>query len=191
MTAWLRHVPNAISATRIALVGPVVWTLLHGQLGMTLLLFGAAAASDGADGFLAKHFGWQSELGSILDPAADKLLLATVFVTLAVIGASPVWLTATAVGRDVVLVLGALIYGYRFGTGKVRPSAISKTNTLCELAFVLAVIARLRFGWPPAWTTTALGALVFVTVCISGLDYVITYGGRVLAQLRMPRPPRA
>jgi cardiolipin synthase len=191
VTAWLRHVPNLISAARIALVAPVVWTLLHDQLAVTLLLFGAAAASDGADGFLAKHFAWQSELGAILDPAADKLLLATVFLTLAVIGAAPPWLTAAAVGRDVVLVLGALAYRQRFGKVKVRPSAISKTNTLCQLAFVLTVIARLRFGWPPAWLVTGLGALTFVTVCVSGIDYVLIYGGRALVEMRMQRRPAA
>lgn len=187
MTAWLRHVPNVISSIRIALVAPVAWTLAQHELTMTLLLFAAAAASDGADGFLAKQFGWHSDLGAVLDPAADKLLLGTVFVVLAVIGAAPPWLAATAVGRDVVLVLGAITYRRTFGPVKVRPSAISKTNTLCQLAFVLGVISALRFGWPPAWLLTGLGALVFVTVCVSGIDYVLTYGGLAAAQLRMRR----
>jgi cardiolipin synthase len=187
LTAWLRHIPNVISAIRIGLVAPVAWTLANHELTATLLLFGAAAASDGADGFLAKHFGWQSDLGAVLDPAADKLLLATVFVTLAAIGAAPLWLAAAAVGRDVVLVLGAITYRYWFGPVKVRPSAISKTNTLCQLAFVLGVISRLHFGWPPAWALTCLGALVFVTVFVSGIDYVLTYGGRAAGELRARR----
>ena len=185
----MRRIPNVITAGRMALVVPVAWTLLHGQLAMTLLLFGAAAASDGADGFLAKRFGWQSDLGAILDPAADKLLLATVFVTLELIGAAPLWLTVTAVGRDVVLVLGALTYRYWFGPVKVRPSVISKTNTLCQLTYVLAVIARLRFAWPPAWLVILLGASVFVTVCISGIDYVLTYGRRAAGEVRARRAP--
>ena len=79
----LRQLPNAICLVRLALIVPIAWTLIHDDPASTLWLFGAAAVSDGADGFLAKRFGWQSDLGAFLDPLADKLLLVTVFVTLA------------------------------------------------------------------------------------------------------------
>ena len=74
----------------------------------TIVLFGVAAVSDAADGFLAKRFGWQTALGAVLDPAADKLLLATVFVTLAVLRLIPLWLMAAALARDIIIVLGAV-----------------------------------------------------------------------------------
>jgi cardiolipin synthase len=176
-----RHVPNLISLMRVALVAPVALTLVRHQFAITLLLFCVAGASDGADGFLAKRFGWQSEFGAILDPAADKLLLVTLFLTLAFIGLVPLWLAAAAVGRDVLLVLGALVYRYRFGPARVRPSPVSKLNTLCQLAFVLAAIARAGFSIPPAWVVTALGAMVFATVVVSGIDYLLAFGRRAAA----------
>lgn len=178
MPPSFRHVPNLISLMRIALVAPVAWTLLRHQFALTLLLFCAAGASDGADGFLAKRFGWQSEIGAILDPVADKLLLVTLLLTLAFIGLVPLWLAAVAAFRDVLIVLGALAYRYRFGPARVRPSPVSKLNTLCQLAFVLAVIGRAGFALPPAWVVTGLGAMVFATVVVSGIDYVLAFGHR-------------
>jgi len=176
----LRHLPNLISGIRIVLVAPIAWTLAHQRLETAIVLFGAAAISDVGDGFLAKRFGWQSALGAVLDPAADKLLLATVLVTLVWLGLVPPWLMAAAVARDVVIVLGAAIYRYWFGPLDVRPSAVSKLNTLAQGGFIVAVIVRERFSVLPGWLIMALGALVFLTVIISGVDYVLTYGRRAL-----------
>src|SRR5277367_6146013 len=141
----LRHIPNLISSIRILLVAPIAVTLAHHQLVTTIALFGIAALSDAADGFLAKRFGWQSELGAILDPAADKLLLATVFVTLAYLGLVPLWLMAAALARDAIIVLGALLYRCFLGPLSVRPSVVSKLNTLCQAAFILTVVGRAEF----------------------------------------------
>src|SRR5271156_4710751 len=106
----LRHLPNVITASRILLVVPIALALANHQLVTTIALFGVAALSDAADGFLAKRFGWQTELGAVLDPAADKLLLATVFVVLAYLRLIPLWLMAAALARDAIIVLGALLY---------------------------------------------------------------------------------
>ncbi len=144
--------------------------------------------SDAADGFLAKRNGWQSELGAVLDPAADKLLLVTVFVTLAYLELVPLWLMAAAVARDAVIVLGALLYRLCFGPLSVRPSVVSKFNTLCQAAFIMAVVGQSgildcrRRGW-----SCVLGALVFVTVVVSGIDYVLIYGRRALSLRRRNR----
>jgi len=170
-----------ISAIRILLVAPIAAALAHHELALTIALFGIAAASDAADGFLAKRFGWQSELGAILDPAADKLLLATVFITLAYLGLVPLWLVAVAVARDFVIVVGAILYRYFLGPLRVRASVVSKFNTLCQTAFILSVVCRAEFSMPPAGTVMLLGALVFVTVVISGIDYVLIYGRRALS----------
>src|SRR3984893_8063795 len=182
-----RQIPNIISAIRILLVAPIAVALANHQLATTIVLFGVAALSDAADGFLAKRYGWQSDLGAILDPAADKLLLATVFITLAYMKLVPLWLMAAAVARDAVIVLGALLYRFWFGPLNVRPSVVSKFNTLCQAAFILAVVGREQFSFPPAWVGSVLGALVFVTVVISGIDYVLIYGRRALG----PAKPRA
>ena len=109
----LRQIPNLISSIRILLVAPIAVALAHHQLVTTLVLFGAAALSDAADGYLARRFDWRTELGAVLDPAADKLLLATVFVTLAYLKLVPLWLMAAAVASALVsLMVGALCVRY-------------------------------------------------------------------------------
>ena len=93
LVSWpLRQIPNIITSIRILLVVPTAVALANHRLGVTIALFGVAALSDAADGFLAKRFGWQSELGAVLDPIADKLLMATVFVILAYLKLVPLWL---------------------------------------------------------------------------------------------------
>ena len=151
-----------------------------------MALFAVAAVSDAADGFLAKRFGWQSDLGAVLDPVADKLLMATVFVTLACLRLVPLWLVVVAIARDIIIVVGALLYRYCLGPLSVRPSAVSKFNTLCQAAFILAVVGREGFCVVPQWMLILLGALMFVTVVISGIDYVLIYGRRALS-LASPR----
>jgi cardiolipin synthase len=181
----LRQIPNVISSIRIVLVAPIAVALVHHQLMTAIALFAMAALSDAADGFLAKRFGWQSELGAVLDPAADKLLLVTAFVTLAYLRLVPLWLMAAAVARDAIIVLGALLYRYCLGPLAMRPSMVSKFNMLCQVAFIMTVVGREEFGVPPAWGVTVLGALVFVTVVISGIDYVLIYGRRALNPARL------
>ena len=94
----MRHIPNIISVLRILLVVPIAWALANERLALSIILFAVAAVSDAADGFLAKRFGWQSELGAVLDPIADKALLVTVFVTLSLMKLVPLWLTGPRVG---------------------------------------------------------------------------------------------
>ncbi len=159
---------------------PIAFALLRGELITTLGLFFAAAVSDAADGFLAKRFGWRTTLGGILDPAADKLLLATVFIVLAVLHLVPGWLMAAAVARDIVIVLGAIAYRLCFGPVAARPSVVSKLNTLFQALYILSVIGREQFSAPPGWLVLGLGALAFVTIAVSGLDYVLRYGQAAL-----------
>src|ERR1700730_18573808 len=102
------------------------------QLSLAALLFVMCAASDGADGYLARRFGWQSELGGVLASIADKLLLATAFVTLSFLKLVPLWLMAAAVGRDVIIVCGAAAYRIFIRRVTAHSSLISKINTLCQ-----------------------------------------------------------
>jgi cardiolipin synthase (CMP-forming) len=178
---WLRHLPNVISSLRILLTVPIAVSLWGHQFVITLWLFAIAAVSDAVDGFLARRFGWQSDLGGLLDPLADKLMLATVFVILALQAAIPPWLTAAVIARDGIIVLGAISYRLVIGRVGARPSPVSKLNTLCQIMFILAVIGALQFAWPAAWVVVALGALVLVAVTISGLDYVLVYGRLALS----------
>lgn len=185
----MRHIPNALCILRMLLVVPVAWLLVTDNYRLTLAMFAFAAATDGLDGFLAKRFGWTSELGKILDPLADKILLVGVFITLAALGVVPVWLAATAVLRDVTITAGAIIYKGLYGYGELhgRPTAISKLNTLCQIIFLLLVVAARAVDFAPQIAITILGALVFITTVVSGLDYVITYSRRAIEVSRRRR----
>ncbi len=180
----LRHLPNALTVLRILLIGPVVWFLLHADYPRTLIGFAIAAVTDAIDGLLAKRFGWTSELGKVLDPLADKLLLVAMFITLSALGFAPVWLTVLVVARDVVIAGGALLFHLNFGDLDGRPTPVSKLNTLCQILFVLAVTAKAAGLGVSGTVVIVLGALVMVTTVVSGLDYVLRYASRASALYR-------
>ena len=187
-----RHLPNALCVLRMVLIVPIALALLAGRTQPALLFFALAAFTDALDGFLAKRFGWQSELGKRLDPLADKLLLVTVFVVSAAIGYVPAWLAITVVARDVIITAGGLCYLWLYGDPQGQPTVVSKLNTFLQVACVLALVGR---EWAPDSLVTALlhspmgpgfiallpsllsalGAVVFVTTVVSGLDYVLRY----------------
>lgn len=169
---------------RILLVIPVVMLLLDHQFGVALLLFATAGISDGVDGFLAKHFGWQSRLGSILDPLADKLLLVCSFLTLAWLGFIPLALVIAVMARDLVIVLGAVIYHYRVGKFDMQPSRISKANTFFQIVLVLAVVFYHGEFVDMPWVVEALVYIVWATTLVSGADYVWTWGRRAIRGFR-------
>lgn len=187
MLASLRFIPNALCVLRMLLVVPVAWLLARGEFQLTLWVFAFAAATDGLDGFLAKRCGWTSELGKILDPLADKILLVGVFITLAVMGWVPLWLAATAVARDLVITAGALTYNWLFGELNGKATWISRLNTLCQILFLLLIVAAHAVGQVPQIAVTVLGALVFVTTVVSGIDYVLTYSSKAMAASRQRR----
>jgi cardiolipin synthase len=163
---------------RIALVAPILMLILEGSFGWALALFWLAGFSDGVDGYLAKRFNWHTRLGALLDPVADKLLVAGLFVTLAYTGDIPVWLAATVILRDVVIVVGAAAYNFLVRPVQGEPTRVSKLNTALQLLFLLFVISRAGFGWPEEITLTILGASVLITVVISGVDYVWSWSRR-------------
>jgi cardiolipin synthase len=180
----LSQLPNIISLFRMLLVLPVVWSLLHQEFGAALVWFAVAGFSDGLDGFLAKHFGWQSRLGSILDPLADKLLLVSAFCTLTWLELIPLWLLIVVLARDLLIVIGGVIFHYTLGRFDMQPSRISKLNTLMQIILVLAVVFyRGDFAFTP-WIIEALVYIVLATTVLSGLDYVWTWGRRALKIMR-------
>ena len=180
----LSALPNAICIGRMLLIVPIALALHRGAYNLALGLFVVAGMSDALDGYLAKRFGWTSELGGILDPLADKLLLITMFVVLTLAGQIPVWLAATVIGRDVLIVGGAVAYRLHTGALRGEPTRISKLNTLLQLCYVLTVIAA--DAWPavPAPLILLTGAGTFLTTVVSGLDYVLTYARRAARSVR-------
>lgn len=177
----LRWLPNAISITRILLVGPILWLAASGRYAPAVILFVVAALSDGVDGYLANRFDWHSRLGALLDPVADKLLVAGVFVVLTLDGRIPLWLTTIVILRDVVIVGGATAYNFLVRPVQGEPTRISKLNTALELLLLVFVLSQAAFGWPQDISITVLGAAVFVTVMISGIDYVWSWSQRARA----------
>jgi cardiolipin synthase len=179
----MRHLPNIICLIRIALIVPLVAAMLDGKQALILVLFCTAAVSDALDGFLAKRFGWTSELGRFLDPAADKLLLMSVFITAAWLDIAPWWLAAVAIARDITIGIGALAYRLWFGPIQGQPTAISKTNTAMQMFYLLAVILASVSGFPPRGLLDILAALVVFTTLVSGVDYVGRYMQRAFARI--------
>jgi cardiolipin synthase len=178
----VRHLPNLISLLRIGLVWPVAIALEAGENLTALALFMAAGLSDGVDGYLAKRFHWTSELGKVLDPLADKLLLVTVFAEAAWLGLAPWWLTAAVVARDVLIGSGALVFRVWFGPLRGRPTMSSKLNTAMQLLYLLAVMANAVSSFLPHEILDTLAVVVFATTAISGLNYFTVFARRAWSQ---------
>lgn len=184
----LRWLPNGLCVLRMLLAPPTAWLLLRGEYWLTLLVFFIAAVTDAADGHLAKRFGWETELGKALDPLADKLLLVTVFVTLAVLGLVPVWLAALVVLRDLLITGGAITYRLLYGPlVGAAPTLISKLNTLLQVLYVFAVVYAAAMSWSMPSVLKLAAVLMAVTTVCSGVDYVVTYTRRAIVASRAQR----
>ena len=172
--------PNVITVMRIILIAPIVWLLLEDDFTTALVLFAVAGISDAIDGFLARHFNWQSWWGSVLDPLADKLLQVSCYITLAWMGHIPVWLVVVIVSRDVVIVAGALVYHHSVKLFEAQPSLISKFNTLVQIVLVLLVVLHVGVYAVPEIVIDVMIGVVLVTTVYSGLDYAIRWGRRAI-----------
>ena len=168
----LRDIPNIISFLRVLLTIPVVYLLIKQEFGYALALFALAGLSDGLDGFLAKYFGWQSRLGALLDPLADKALLMASFLVLGGLGLIPVWLVALVIFRDLLIVGGALYYHFRVETLDADPSVASKVNTLMQILLVILVVCDAGPLPLPYLLIQGLIWITLVTTVISGAAYV-------------------
>ncbi|HYE34177.1 CDP-alcohol phosphatidyltransferase family protein [Methylocaldum sp.] len=179
-----RHIPNIISVCRILLVYPVISSMLEERFDWALTLFVIAGLSDALDGFLAKHFHWQSRLGSYIDPLADKLLLVCSYVVLSFMGLIPFWLMATVVLRDVVIFTGAVLYYFLLRPFDGQPLLISKLNTLLQLFLVFIVLLHHGFLPLPPIILASLTAVVFLTTMVSGAMYVYVWGSSYYRETR-------
>ena len=189
MRLQARHIPNLITGLRIVLVAPFLWLLLEERYGPALLLFIIAGVSDGLDGFLAKYFGWTSELGGLLDPLADKLLLMGAMLALGWLNELPVWLVALVVTRDVIIVIGAVSYHWLIERFSAAPLQVSKINTLLQLLLVLAVIVHYGMVALPDWLIDGLIGLTALTTVWSGAAYIRRWGRQAMSW-RRSKPQR-
>lgn len=180
----LRQLPNAITLARIGMAWPLWRLLIAEDYRPALFLALIAGLSDALDGLLAKHFGWITRLGGLLDPVADKLLLAVGFLGLWWVGQMPGWLVALVLGRDVVILAGALAWQLLVGPLVAEPSRLSKATTAAQIGLVLLVLACLALGFGgPA----LIGAGAFVVAALtlaSGIDYVWRWTGKARRRWR-------
>jgi len=178
-----KDIPNLISIIRIALIFPIIWAIVEGRFSLALVIFAIAGVSDALDGFLAKQYHWQSRLGTILDPIADKLLLVASFATLAWLNLLPMWLFLLVMARDLMIVIGGMAYHYIVGKFELLPLWSSKVNTAFQIVLVLLVI--LQQIWSQIDPLVVLGGwLVVASVIYSGSEYILVWGLRAWQQMK-------
>ena len=173
-----RDIPNVLSILRIFLSIPVVWMLLQHNFGIALILFAVAGITDGLDGYLAKHYGWKSRLGGLLDPLADKILLVFCVLSLGWLGLLPAWLVFIIILRDLVIVTGAFVYNFQVAELDAAPTWISKINTVIQIVLVLAVVLDKGLISVPLLFLQGLIWLTLITTVWSGLNYVVVWSRR-------------
>jgi cardiolipin synthase len=185
-TTAFRHIPNALTIGRMLAVVPIGWWLHDEDYAPATVLFLIAALTDALDGLLARACGWQSRLGGVLDPIADKLLMLISAAMLCWNGLLPVWLLLLMLTRDLLIVTGALVHHRWFEPFQPQPSVLGKLCTAFQILLLVAVMLE-RIEWfhadwiPPLLLTTA------VVLCASGVDYVYRYTRSALSQ-RSRRP---
>jgi cardiolipin synthase len=167
------NLPNLITALRIILTPLFVILVINAKWHKALIVFAIAAASDGLDGFLARALRQKTELGTYLDPIADKLLLSSAYISLAVLKVLPSWLTVIVISRDVIIVLGIIILHLLQCPIRVRPLAVSKVTTFFQIVTLLAVLVVAAM--PQAEFARYLRMLSIATAALtiaSGLAYM-------------------
>jgi cardiolipin synthase len=170
---------NKITILRILLIPFfVIEVLYYVRTGnelhrlLALVSFGVAAVCDGVDGYIARRYNQRSELGAILDPLADKLLLVSGIVLLSFdqrpyLQSVPLWLTGTIIGRDILLLTGLIVIQMIVGKVKVRPRLLGKAATVFQMVLVLWILLK----WDERWITVWAAATGICTG-LSGLWYV-------------------
>jgi len=148
---------------------PVIfWLLLNGHATAAFFVFLVAGISDALDGYLAKRFNWTSELGAYLDPLADKILVVSIYIALAVGGEIPLWLVIAVVSRDILILLAVLLSWLMDRPFRIKPLAVSKINTAAQIVLATTVLGDNAFDLALDMTTQVLvlttGALTFLSL---------------------------
>jgi len=177
------NLPNLITLGRLLLVPLAIWLILDELYDAAFWVFVAAGLSDGLDGLIAKRFNRRTRLGALLDPFADKTLLVSVCVTLGWVGALPKCIVILIVFRDVMIIGGFLLIQTTAAHRRFDPLAISKLNTLAQLALVGFVLAQrgIGFGAGAERLLFLLTLATGVTTVASGLSYLVRWA-RILSR---------
>ncbi|MGI8811566.1 MAG: CDP-alcohol phosphatidyltransferase family protein [Pyrinomonadaceae bacterium] len=178
MSSSILTIPNLLTSLRMALIPVFASLLFYDYAGTALIVFIIAGISDGIDGFLARRFNQETELGTILDPIADKLLMTTAFIILTLPNVLqpvrhlpvPFWVTAAVLGRDILIITVAAAINIMTGFRGFKPSWLGKLSTLVQVVAVtlilLAAVFKVSFYLPTVYTIVVLLAFA------SGLHYL-------------------
>lgn len=171
MVAWAMNWANRITILRIILVPVFIAAVLYHRLDMALGIFVIATITDALDGYIARARKEKTQLGAILDPVADKLLIGSAFVCFSMVTGLPehltlpVYVPVIVISRDVFILLGAVIIYLLNGKIEVKPTIVGKMTTFFQMLTVIALLLRFTYSnW--LWNIT----MVFTV--ISGLDYI-------------------
>ena len=168
--------PNFITLLRLAALPFFLFSISEGRFGIALVLFVAAGISDGIDGYLARRFDMKSALGAYLDPIADKLLLMSSYLFLAIPSFPvavkvPVWLAVLVISRDILLMTVGLLMILTSGVRRFPPTWLGKVTTVTLIVTVLFVLCANLWSWPLPVVLIAFGAAA-TTAILSGFHYV-------------------
>jgi cardiolipin synthase len=171
-------IPNLLTFLRMALIPVFASLLFYGYSGWALVVFVAAGLSDGIDGFLARRFKQESELGTIIDPIADKLLMTTAFIVLTMPNVLqparhlpvPFWVTAAVIGRDVLILTVAGAINVMTGFHGFKPSWLGKLSTFVQVLAVTLILFAAVFGYSFYLPTTYF--IVVLLAAVSGFHYI-------------------
>lgn len=193
MSSRIITLPNLLTVFRMALIPVFVSLLYYHKFALALFSFFLAGVTDGLDGLFARRFGQNSQLGRILDPIADKLLLVTSFVVLSLKPFGPVpppnhfpvpfWVTVAVISRDVFIVVGAAAINIVTGFRGFRPSMLGKINTTVQILAIIAILIALIFPQGSGYYLPTLYTTVFAFAIISGTHYVY-FAGKLLNEER-------
>lgn len=169
----MTQLPNAISFGRLLSVPVVVFLLLQNMMLGAFWVFVVSSLSDAVDGYLARKFNFRTNLGVFLDPLADKVLLVSVFITLAYLKQIPVLLVVLVVARDVWIFSVVLHLRKTVGDNLGGPIFVSKVHTLLQMTFVVLILAKLAFRLKP-YELLFEGLVwgLYLTTLVSTIQYV-------------------
>jgi cardiolipin synthase len=182
-------IPNLISLGRLFLVPLAIWLIVSGDSVGAFWAFILAGVSDGVDGFLARQFNMRSNLGAYLDPLADKALLVSIYVTFAVLGDIPVWVTILVVTRDVLIIGGVILASLLGQPIAMHPRVVSKLNTVAQIVLAGLVLGDLAFSPDLSILRRIMVFVVGVFTTASAVVYVVDWGRHMAAGEKTESPP--
>jgi cardiolipin synthase len=173
-------IPNILTFVRMGLIPVFATLLVYGRETSALVVFAIAGISDGIDGFIARRMKQQSELGTIIDPVADKLLMTTAFVMLTIPGLLdpgrhlpvPFWVTAAVIGRDILIVTVALAITVMTGFRGFQPSRLGKASTFVQVAAVILILLAAVFPQFNGIYLPTTYTIVTLFAVLSGIHYI-------------------